>query len=160
MDSTTDKNLTAHHELENCLTKAISKFEVRDMLTKFGIPNDAEVNLEIKLGDNFPIASCSVPNTTKKKHISFGSMSLTNLHESLVENFINPALSDLDLMEFIAGVGGTIDNDKNKLTIGLNSQCPKSNINLALRSCCCCRRNNGRCCKTSTNCSRSCCPCR
>ena len=46
-------------ELETCLTKAISEFKVRDMLTKFGIPEDAEVTLEMQLDENSkPIACC------------------------------------------------------------------------------------------------------
>lgn len=157
------KSTTTNTELDNCLSKAIDQYNVRDMLTKFGISDDAKITLEIKIGDNSPIASCSVPNvpiTAKNKSISSGSMSLESLHESLIEDFINPGISDLDLMKFIAGVGGAIDNDKNKLTIGLNSQCSKSSINLALRGCCCCRRSNGNCCKTSTNCNSDCCPCR
>lgn len=151
--------------LETCLEKAISEFKVRDMLTKFGIPEDAEVTLEMQIGKNPPLARLSVPNPVKKEDkkedISRGSMSLTSLHDSLIDDFINRAINDLDLMEFIADVGGAIDDDKNKLIVSLNSQGDNYSTNFVLAGCCCCRHDdtNRTCCRINLDCT-NCCPCK
>lgn len=150
-----------NHQLENCLEQAISKFQVRDMLTEFGIPKDAEVTLKMQIGENSkPLVRCSVPNATQEKDISDGSMSLTNLQDLLIDKFVNPAISDLNLMEFIAGVGGVVDNDRNKLIFSFDSEGYNYSSRFTLAGGCCCRRSNGRCCKVCRNCTESCCPCK
>ncbi|MDJ0572469.1 MAG: hypothetical protein QNJ53_25980 [Pleurocapsa sp. MO_192.B19] len=146
-------------ELETCLTKAISEFKVRDMLTKFGIPEDAEVTLEMQLDENSkPIACCSVPTVINKDAIPSGSMSLTDLQNSLVDDFINPAIKTFDLSRRIADVEESTEDadvekstedDENKLIISLKSK--TSNYNFSFRTAiCCCLVGCGKCCAYCT----------
>ena len=133
-------------ELETCLTKAISEFKVRDMLTKFGIPEGAEVTLEMQLDENSkPIASCPVPTVINKDAIPYGSTSLTDLQNSLVDDFINPAIKTFDLSRRIADVDESSEDDENKLIISLKSK--TSNYNFSFRTAiCCCLVGCGKCC--------------
>lgn len=150
------KPMTANQELENCLTKAIDAFKVRDMLTRFGIPEDVEVTLEMRSGDNpASIAKCSVPTTVKKDRVPCGSMSLINLQDSLIDDFINPAISTFDLSTLIPDENRLIANGQDKLTIDLSCKNSSSSLNLSIAPCCCCTRivdGRRRCCRF--------CPCR
>lgn len=95
--------MKSNHELENCLTKAISKFEVRDMLTKFGVPEDAEVTLKMQLGENSqPLARCPVTTTTKKDNIACGSTSWDELKKSITDEFLNPALTEYSFSKYMS----------------------------------------------------------
>ena len=146
------KSVTTNQELDDCLTKAISEFKVRDMLTKFGIPEDAEVTLEMQLDENSkPIASCSVPTVINKDAIPSGSMSLRDLQNSLIDDFINPAIKTFDLSKRIADVEGIADveesteDDENKLIISLKSQTPNYKFSY-VSAACCCLVGCGKCC--------------
>lgn len=105
-------HMTTNKELENCLTKAIYAYNVRGMLTKLGLPEDAEATMEFQLGDSQEsLASCEIPTTVKKDHIPSGSVSLKSFRSLIVDDFINPALNTLDL-------GSHIPDDDQKFVKG------------------------------------------
>ena len=134
-------------ELENCLAKAISEFKVRDMLTKFGLPEDAEVTLEMQLSENSkPIASCSIPTTVKKDHIPCGSISVRSLRYSLKDDFINPAIGRFDLGTLIPETDGSVDSSENKLIVSLSSKNSDFNLDFSMGMHCCIP-GCGKCCE-------------
>ncbi|WP_019503635.1 hypothetical protein [Pleurocapsa sp. PCC 7319] len=102
-------------ELETCLTKAISEFKVRDMLTKFGLPEDAEVKLKMYFGENSQAAAtCPVPSATEKKRTSSQTSSVKEFKNALTEKFMNPAIIETELGSFLP--------DEKTLTLKFNDQ--------------------------------------
>ena len=146
MQSTTPNNpdreitkpMTANQELEDCLTKAVHAFNVREMLTKFGISEDAKATVELQMGDNSePLARCEIPTTTEKDHIPCGIMSLDSFHNLVIDNFINPALNVLDLGEYLPDDDGKFANGESKMKIVFCSSSPYFSMNLSTCSICC-----------------------
>lgn len=140
MESTTDKHMNTNNELENCLTKAISKFEVRDIFTKFGIPHDVEITLKMQLGENSePIASCSIPKTHKKDSVC-ESRSTDEFKESIKDQFLNPALEEYGLSQYIpADVQKEFAEEKVPLVLSFDTSSPEI-PDIAFMSFACCRR--------------------
>lgn len=142
------KPITAYQELETCLTKAINAFNVREMLTNFGVPEDAEATLELELGDNpEPLVCCEIPTTTKKDHIPCGSLSLKSFQNLVLDDFINPALNILDLGKYLPDDDGKIASGEKEMKIVFSSNSPRCAINARLSSLCTCVRPSGRCCR-------------
>ena len=109
--------MTAHTELENSLTKAISKYHVREMLTRYGIEEDAAITLNMYFGDNSKAAAiCPVPSATEKKRNSSKTSSVKEFKTALTEKFMNPALIDPELKL------GSFFPDENTLTLTFNDQ--------------------------------------
>lgn len=124
-------------ELNTCLTKAISAFNVRKMLTELGVPEDAEVAVDIQLGDDTtPIASCSVPTTVKKDHIPCGSISMMSFKTQVADDFINPALHTLDL-DSLLPKDEKISSGEKKLKVCFRSDTPDFNMDLVTILACC-----------------------
>ena len=125
----------ANSELENLLTKAIFAFRLREMLTKFGIPENDEVRLEILAGKNSEsLASVKVPTTIKKDHIQSGSLSLESFKQKVKDEFLNPAINILDLGQYIS-------DDEIEIIFSSNSD-----INITIKADCCCDFNGFCCC--------------
>ena len=124
----------ANSELENLLTQAIFAFQLREMLTKFGIPENDEVILEIQAGENpEPLASVKVPTTVNKAHIQSGSLSLESFKQTVKDKFLNSAINILDLGKYIS-------DDEVRLVFSSSSD-----LNITILAGCCCRIN-GQCC--------------
>ena len=146
-NQTFTKPTIAYQELETCLTKAVSAFNVREMLTKLGIPEDAKTMLELQMGGHSePIARCEIPTTTKKDHILCGTMSLNGFHDLVIDNFINPALNILDLGKYLPDDDGRFANGEKGMKIIFRSSSPDFSMNLATFSFCCCDDPRIRCC--------------
>lgn len=125
-------------ELETCLTKAIYAFKVRDMLTRFGIPEDTKVTLELQLGeDPKPLALCEVPTTVKKDHVPCGSISMMSFRNLVVDDLINPAIHTLDLGSFIPDVDGAVASGASKVKVVFRSNTPDFNLDLVTILACC-----------------------
>lgn len=156
MQSTTPNNpdreitkpMTANQELEDCLTKAVNAFNVREMLTKFGISEDAEATIEIQMGDNSePLARCEIPTTIKKEHIPRGIMSLDSFHNLVIDDFINPALNVLDMGEYLPDDDGKFARGESGMKMVFRSNSPNYRMNLATYSFCCKPCGNNNCCR-------------
>lgn len=133
-------------ELEMCLTKAIYACKVRDMLTKFGIPKNAEVTLEMLFGkETKPRAICPIPTSPTKENVEFGSLSMKGLRSCLMEDFMDPAIYNYGLGEFLPEVEGGIVNDDNKVTVKLTSNTSEYGLNFATIMACCGRCTWGWC---------------
>ncbi|MDJ0632016.1 MAG: hypothetical protein QNJ34_02380 [Xenococcaceae cyanobacterium MO_188.B29] len=139
--------MRANSKLETCLTKAIYAFKVREILTKFGVPENAEVTLELQIGENSePCACCQIPTTVKKDHIQCGSMSLSSFQHSVMDDFINPALNTLDLGQYIPDDEEKFAKGESPMKVVFRSNSPSFSMDVTTSSYCCCRLPNGSCC--------------
>ena len=139
--------MTTNPELELCLTKAISTFKVREMLTKFGVPEDAEVTLELYLGeDSQPAISCPIRTTVKKDHIQCGSISLTSFQHLVKDDFINPAIHTLDLGRLIPDDDRNFANGEKPMKVAFRSNSSSFSIGVVTILSCCQRYSDGSCC--------------
>ena len=138
---------TINRELENCLDKAVSAFNVREMLTKLGIPEDAKATVELEMGGcSEPLVCCEIPTTIKKEHVRCGTMSLDSFHDLVIDDFINPALNILNLGEYLPEDDGKFARGESGMKMVFRSSSPDFNLNLATFSFCC--RPCGRgCCR-------------
>ena len=103
-------------ELENCLNKAISKYDVREMLNRYdGIQEDTAITLNMYFGDNCQAAAvCPVPSATEKKRNSSQTSSVQEFKKALTEQFMDPAIIDTEL--------GSLLPDEPTLTLTFNDR--------------------------------------
>ena len=101
-----------NHELEKCLARAISKYDVREMLTRYiGIEEDKAITLNMYFGDDSKAAAtCPIPSATKKKIDSSEESCVEEFKKALTENFMNPAIADTEL-------GSLLPDNENTLTL-------------------------------------------
>ena len=103
-------------ELEACLNKAIIKYDVREMLTRYGIEEDTAITLNMSFGDHSEAAAiCPIPSATEKKKNSSKTISVKEFKIALTEKFMDPAIVDTELGEFMP-------DDENTLTLTFNDR--------------------------------------
>ena len=91
-------------ELERRMAKGIVVCRLRDTLTRFGIPENEQVTVSLKHG-NQVLASCEIQPTGRKTRIEKIGMSLEAFSNEVIDGFLEPtevlfniseALPDLD----------------------------------------------------------------
>lgn len=125
-------------ELQTTLTKAVYAYKVRDILTMFGFSEDTPVTLELMLGESTePVARVEVATSEKKEHVPCGTISMMSLQQMVLDDFINPALHNLDLGQHIPDSDGKIASGESKLNICFRSNTNSFSSEIALAGYCC-----------------------
>lgn len=79
-----------NQELENKLIKAIFQFDLRELITKLGIPESQEVELKLYLAKSSePEATVTIPAANKIGCIACGDISVKDFKSLVKTKFLN-----------------------------------------------------------------------